>query len=45
MPEKIGHLSGTNAEISEFAVEAGWKARELRQPIFVRTKILSGGLR
>src|ERR1700722_7986837 len=38
MPETIGHLSGTNSEISEFAVEGGWEARELRQPICVRTK-------
>src|SRR5580704_1097425 len=38
MPETIGHLSGTNSEISEFAVDGGWEARELRQPICVRTK-------
>jgi hypothetical protein len=28
MPETIGHLIGTNAEISGIAVEGGWERRE-----------------
>jgi hypothetical protein len=45
MPETIGHLSGTNPEISEFAVEGGWESERTSATYLRSDQILSGGLR
>jgi hypothetical protein len=44
MPETIGHLNGTNPEISEFSVEGGWES-ESTSTYLRSDQILSGGLR
>jgi hypothetical protein len=44
MPETIGHLIGTNSEISGIAVE-GARKRERNSATYLRSdQILSGGL-
>jgi hypothetical protein len=45
MPETIGHLSGTNPEISEFSVEGGWESERTSATYFAFGPNSSDGLR
>jgi hypothetical protein len=45
MSEMIGHLSGTNPEISEFSVEEEWESERTSATSLRSDLILSGGLR
>jgi hypothetical protein len=45
MSETIGHLSGTNSEISEFSVEGGWESERTSATYLRSNQIVSGGLR
>jgi hypothetical protein len=44
MPETIGHLIGTNSEISGIAVEGGWEKERTSATYLRSDQILSGGI-
>jgi hypothetical protein len=44
MPETIGHLIGTNSEISGIAVKGGWERQRTSATYLPSDQILSGGL-